>query len=1241
MYQVLGICLVVEHAGIVSLVLRYPATPPTTSPHRRGGAEAADLDGNGMEDGSNCCNHSNINNTLHLFFSLPSRVLAKLFRPKPPLCGRPLTIQMGEESLFCCHSVLLGDAGASTPSVVSSTTALSNSKHNNNISREIISSGSTIKEEMPTTTTIKPTPLSSAETRMRNNQNQSNQGGGEEEQVVMFSVVVALAPHEIIPRSIPKSGMCHDFQSLSGFYNHTNTNNSSRKKKKKKKVRAQSPPPSGMGASPVPGDLKAFTKTSPAGRRPAFKRGASIPLSIGRTNFSDEKKVSPSSKRKDTSSTKGARTQSPQANMSQSSVAHLHTQPRQNNARTSGNGTPSPSAAAADQTTMNDYHQQQHNVLQRVHRSLARVCRVLHKEEQRSHYVSKQTKFLLQIRDDVIMDSHQQPPQLLVPSGPGLGLGSPAAGSSLPSPPSHHLRGGDHSGGMAGYRNLDLSSSSHAAAAAAAGGSLSMMDHEEKDRLIDEHRQSTLESMLAACIDNNNEGAGTGTDSGLDKQKSAVPQDGAVDSRVNTNTRSMPLKVEGNLARDLAGVFHALAKHDIQSRNDDRGIASGVQEQPSPMTSHITIVHVNNHKAVPVEAVTTPSELLVSDVMLRFSNQVHHSLMPQHSYSSHLQLTSTTTTTTNLQQQKQQRQQMMMTMDQQSSRRVTRTSSCRNCIRPYHTLLFPKLSAEELLLNLKAKVAAAPLAGPPGPGAGKGTKRVGLRPGTSLRGFGGGSRNKKQHGSASNFVSISRHTHSCTDISGATGSAGHHHNNRGGGTASFTLHKNKGHSSKTLLPTAEKMKASPMYHVLSRVNYFKTLGDVAEEASMITSATSAGGRATGAVQSPRNMQDDSISQRVTLSSVLDVAARLVDSGICRLVPVISLKTRFATPTIDRSHNSGKRTFLDRMPSICFKFAKQFGTTVPLLAVVSIFSSGRPLGNVIHSVLNGGKTFERSTSSSGSSRIGVSTMSEDDMTSFGAYQLLLEQLSNSVCSRLDAYHANEFHHNDSTMTAPEHEELVREELCSMAVWLRANECLVEIKDYLVAVDPPNFAPQRRASKKENEARKEAAAKCDTDDDNNTDHYAVSPSQVLTESYIDPKKMYTPEDIWTASPDIATDNDFTVSTPPTKVRGGDVQGVVDRNSSVNKKGSRTPENDDTVTAERTAALADKNISPSEALYIVLRQAGSLNGHVSASALCWRHDIDACTLRNMIVWGRKNKRLDIVTRTHDCATDDRGAP
>lgn len=76
-FHVLGIALVVDEIGKgARLGFRYPVTP----------SDSGD----------------------DLFFSLPPRLMAKLFRPKKPLCQQPMTISVGE-TVFCCRAIIMDD----------------------------------------------------------------------------------------------------------------------------------------------------------------------------------------------------------------------------------------------------------------------------------------------------------------------------------------------------------------------------------------------------------------------------------------------------------------------------------------------------------------------------------------------------------------------------------------------------------------------------------------------------------------------------------------------------------------------------------------------------------------------------------------------------------------------------------------------------------------------------------------------------------------------------------------------------------------------------------------------------------------------------------------------------------------------------------------------------------------------------------------------------------------------------
>ena len=94
--RVLGIALVVEEVGKFSkLAFRYPPSPPSHQNSSQGGRQSKEYDH--RED--------------NIFFSLPSKVMAKLFRTKPALCGQLMTLSI-DGTIFCCRSVLLNQSHA-------------------------------------------------------------------------------------------------------------------------------------------------------------------------------------------------------------------------------------------------------------------------------------------------------------------------------------------------------------------------------------------------------------------------------------------------------------------------------------------------------------------------------------------------------------------------------------------------------------------------------------------------------------------------------------------------------------------------------------------------------------------------------------------------------------------------------------------------------------------------------------------------------------------------------------------------------------------------------------------------------------------------------------------------------------------------------------------------------------------------------------------------------------------------
>ena len=971
MYQVLGICLVVEHAGIVSLVLRYPSSPHDRTPKRE-------------KSTTNCTTKPRRKpppQRQHLFFTLSSRVLAKLFRPKPPLCDRPLTIQIGEHSLFCCHSVLLGANLAASG--------------NNSAVNLMQVSPSTANEGTHSISEVK-----------------------NDEPVAMFSVVVALAPLEAIPRSLSKKGMGAPFHQY-----HI-----------------------------VPGKLSKR-------RDPIRNRRASLcELGIGSEKYDENAILS-----QNATETKRI----PSSPML--SDSHNYTSNKLKEGKEEKEKAP-------EYQPNSDAH---NTILQKVHRSLAKLCRVLVREEQRSLYVSKQTKFLLKIRDDVIFMNQQRPLMLLPP----LRANQQQASEPITSAPHRASDAGLHrsnssSEGITRFYNnqsgnaclatLDLSQQHSFALPEMDSMALTQ---EDKDRLIEEHRQATLEFMLAA---------------NFEEVKSVADSDKEVNESSNqTRNRS-------NLARELAEVYHALAKRGLQSPPNS---AQTVFHTNTSDMSQFTIVYINGHKAVTVERLDVPlptsnqtKEVYIQDVIPRLLNSKYDP-NPQ-SVRATPQLDAPPTT------------------PQVSS---DSSSSSRRYIRPYHTLLFPYVTAEELLIHLKLIAAS------------------------SITQTG----NLNSKGSASNLrdkgVLQNKSKASSTLI------GGRNIRNR---YPVLAPNRGKGRTSKSSLVHSS---LSPMISVLTNIHYFKSLTDVATELS--------GGS-------------------MTLAKVIDVAVRLVDCGVCHVVPTLSLKTRLASPSDFPT---------SAIPTLRLQFAQQFGTSVPILAVLSVFSSGLTLGEAINRVVN-------------------STEEGDEKDVIGeesrrACQLLLEQVSRAVTSRLDPDQLLQDAYQQGSMLSAittDVEEMVREELCLMAVWLRARDCLVEVKDFLVALDTQIYPSMQ---KKNLHVADEEANLTNSHEDKN-------------------KRLSAREESWMDSPDIKIDHSGReCSTPP-----------------------KNPIIDSSIKIKEYC----QTFTPEELLFQKLIDAGALDGRYSMAALCWRFELESRQLEAMLDWAIDSRKIQVIPRTHiPSSADDWGAP
>ena len=198
-FRVLGIALVIDQLGKEPcMAFRYPTSvdsgtansgssdgsvPATTGspPYNAAGATSAGSHG------------ASSRRSEELFFTLSSRQMAKLFRPKHSLCGQPMTLSVGG-TVFCFRAVLMG-ADPMPPE--SKGTANTNQPES---SSSLTSSNTSIHSTTPA---------------------DNNNKAPDSDPLVLFSVVIALAPQVDHISSIPISGW---FEATPGAHNSYNVN---------------------------------------------------------------------------------------------------------------------------------------------------------------------------------------------------------------------------------------------------------------------------------------------------------------------------------------------------------------------------------------------------------------------------------------------------------------------------------------------------------------------------------------------------------------------------------------------------------------------------------------------------------------------------------------------------------------------------------------------------------------------------------------------------------------------------------------------------------------------------------------------------------------------------------------------------------------------------------------------------------------------------------------------------------
>ncbi len=252
-HQVVGIALVVEETGKGSkLVFKYPFAPQHQQQQAVSNGATTSKDDSKLtknaistKDKSKKQTSSSssrlttqINHQSSIFFRLPSRTLAKLFRTKPPLCGQPVSLNI-EGTVFCCRSVLLQQSSTTAPTSggginnnsnhhyqddnISITSSIATTKQNNNPHNYSSSSLSITMSPSNNTTT----------TNASNSNTNSNVAV---EGLVLFSIIVAFKPMyqekiTLNPSSSSSLSKKVTNNSYNHYYNHQEQQNNTKHSK--------------------------------------------------------------------------------------------------------------------------------------------------------------------------------------------------------------------------------------------------------------------------------------------------------------------------------------------------------------------------------------------------------------------------------------------------------------------------------------------------------------------------------------------------------------------------------------------------------------------------------------------------------------------------------------------------------------------------------------------------------------------------------------------------------------------------------------------------------------------------------------------------------------------------------------------------------------------------------------------------------------------------------------------------
>jgi hypothetical protein len=137
----------------------------------------------------------------NLFHRLSGRQMAKLFRPKPSLCGQSITVTI-DNTYFCCHAVLLESTFSATTThsnTESSAVASTTNRGSSNEEKEREDTSSSVPTVDSVGTTAQESQAKDNTTTATKEQQESQQ------QIVLFSIIVALVPTSAIKSSASSS----------------------------------------------------------------------------------------------------------------------------------------------------------------------------------------------------------------------------------------------------------------------------------------------------------------------------------------------------------------------------------------------------------------------------------------------------------------------------------------------------------------------------------------------------------------------------------------------------------------------------------------------------------------------------------------------------------------------------------------------------------------------------------------------------------------------------------------------------------------------------------------------------------------------------------------------------------------------------------------------------------------------------------------------------------------------------